>query len=120
MLTKKFLICQMSNEPIQGDVFGYVMIARDGELWRVGRAKSPEAGGWKLGQVVDVPIQYIGPDHVAPDWKRIESSYWEFLKAPCPYEAVAKFFGRDVADRFVTQDEGNRLAQWSRPPEEEQ
>jgi hypothetical protein len=110
-----FLICQMSIEPVDGDVFGYVMIAQDGELWRVGRTTTWVSHAWKLGEVVNVPIQYIGPDHVAPDWQRTESSYWELLTAHCPYRAVAKFFGRDVADRFVTQDDHGRLAEWSDP-----
>jgi len=104
---KAFKIAEVSAGPVSGhDVYGFLLLARDGELWKVGRRMPdylpPE---WRVGQIIDVRMRYSGPDELKPDWQFVGCDHWEPMKANNPRAAVAKLFGSDVADRFVPLDD---------------
>lgn len=103
MLTKKFKAVQMSTDPIEGEAFGYVMLAQDAEMWRVSRGIG-DASAWKLGEVVEMPLHYLGAERLDPDWERVDCSCWQKMQATNRYAAVNKFWGTEVADRFVAAE----------------
>lgn len=107
-MRKAFKIAEISEGPVSGhDTFGYLLLARDGELWKVGRRQPdylpPE---WEVGRIIELRLQYTGPDAVTPDFQTEGCQHWQPLKANNPRAAVEKFWGRDVADRFVVSHGG--------------
>lgn len=106
-MLKKFMIVQKSEGPLPGrdDVFGYILLAPDAEMWRVARRHSFE-DEWFQGEVIEVPLKYIGPDELAVNLSHVSGCiHWEPWLARQPYLAVEKFWGRETAERFVPQDE---------------
>jgi hypothetical protein len=105
-MRKRFMIVQKSDKPLPGrdDVFGYILLAPDAEMWRVARRHSFEAE-WLLGEVIEVEMMYLGPDELAVNLSRVSGCiHWEPWQAKMPYLAVEKFWGVEVAERFVPKD----------------
>lgn len=51
---KQFIVAAQSSNANSFGLVGYILIARDGEAWEVGRSLSFP---WSTGQVVKVPMQ---------------------------------------------------------------
>src|SRR4051794_11626371 len=102
-MKKKFMIAEASEEPVTGqDVVGYLLLARDGEAWRVGR-RTPEflPPEWRTGLIIEVSMRYAGPDVVTPNWQAMGCDRWQPMRARNPFDVVARHWGQECAERFV-------------------
>jgi hypothetical protein len=105
-MLKKFMIVQWSEVPLPGrdGVYAYTLLAPDAEMWRVARRRSYE-DEWALGDVIEVPMLYVGPDELAVNLSHVSGCvHWEPWLARQPFLAVEKFWGVEMAKRFVSRD----------------
>lgn len=107
MMKKAFIVAEVSEGPVTGhDTFGFLLLAKDAELYKVGR-RQPDylPQEWHVGKVIEVRLRYTGPDEVMPDWQAVGCEHWQPMKANNPRAAVAKVWDEATADRFVPQDD---------------
>lgn len=106
MKSKRFMVVETSGEAVQGDdIFGFLLLAADAELWRVARSSPPYLPPcWSVGEIVEVPVRYSGPDTLQPNWRAVGCQSWQPLLANNPFAAVARHWGDEVARRFVMQE----------------
>ena len=96
-MEKQFKIIQESEEEVDDHGnWGYLLLAPDGELWKVGR---PRDDDWGLEAVIEVPLKVIGADEMIPDWAALDCKICQQMRAENASKSVATYWGVEVAQQ---------------------
>jgi hypothetical protein len=85
-LTKDFKVASKSENWNSFGLIGYIMIARDGEAWEVGKTFSFP---WNKGQIIDVPLDL----NSIPVWSSLSCEIPRRLEPDAPPGVVKEVWG---------------------------
>ena len=79
--SKNFIVFEVTTST-DLDVYGYLLIAKDGEAWQIIKHKKIQPKPWYEGQVITIMFD----EKNCPDWGEIE----DFSRLPYPPAEIIK------------------------------